>query len=300
MMLLLGGSSSASQSEFEDVVHMRDGAALRGSILEQIPGESVRLKTAYGDVFVIDMADISKLTIDEEQEAVVEVDDDPPTVSSVKRENWYSYWGLGLANISYTDDLEDMQECKGCDSTSLGVDIFGFYWPLKNERTVVGFVWNFAGEGLEDHVNGVTEFSSSQQLSASAMHFFRRPIGKGPFVRADLGMGRFETQISFPDDRPPPETTGLTTTEGAGLTTMEKYPDVASEELRPVLLRIRRSAALLLGVGYGFPVGSGGTRLLTTLSYAYRPGIQGRYPSTGQKYPEGGVRVLGLTVGGMF
>ena len=73
-------------------------------------------------------------------------------------------------------------------------------------------------------------------------------------------------------------------------TEREKYPGSGDES----------GPALLLGVGYGIPVGSGGTRILTTLSYSLRPGPQGIFQDTGESYPKGGVRVVGLTVGGMF
>ena len=57
---------------------------------------------------------------------------------------------------------------------------------------------------------------------------------------------------------------------------------------------------LLLGVGYGLPIGNGGTRILTTLSYALRPGPQGMNRETGERHPKGIVKVFGVTLGGLF
>ena len=47
LILLLAVSSSLAQ-QYEDVVYLKDGGVRRGLILEQIPNESVKLKTAYG------------------------------------------------------------------------------------------------------------------------------------------------------------------------------------------------------------------------------------------------------------
>ena len=52
LILLLGVSSSFAQ-KYEDVVYLKDGGVRRGLILEQVHNESVKLKTAYGEIFVI-------------------------------------------------------------------------------------------------------------------------------------------------------------------------------------------------------------------------------------------------------
>ena len=276
LILLLGVSSSFAQSEYEDVVYLKDGGVRRGLIIEQIHNESVKLKTAYGEIFVIQMSDISKIAKEEKKvpvpESVANTDNAPRGMSDVKLESWYTYWGLGYADMSYTDDLKDAQECSDCDTFSFGFDFLGFYWPLKNKQTIVGLVLNVSAESARNIF--WTETSVSHQLSASVMHFFVSAIGKGPFARADLGVGGFETEI-----------------KGSIIPgTIEKYPG-AGDEAGP---------ALLLGVGYGIPVGSGDTRILTTLSIAFRPGPQGIDQDTGERHPKGGVTVVGLTVGGMF
>ena len=60
LMLLLGVSTSFAQ-EYEDVVYLKDGGIRRGMILEQVPGESVKLKTAYGEIFFIKWSNIFKI-----------------------------------------------------------------------------------------------------------------------------------------------------------------------------------------------------------------------------------------------
>ena len=73
-------------------------------------------------------------------------------------------------------------KCEGCDKPSMNMDLFGFYWPLKNQQTIVGATYNVWGEG------GLV---IGGQWSASTMHFIQSSIGEGPFLRADVGYGFF-------------------------------------------------------------------------------------------------------------
>ena len=127
----------------------------------------------------------------------------------------------------------------------------------------------------------------SGQFSVSTMHFVQSGIGKGPFVRADLGWGFFTA-----------ESRELDKGRYKRFSEHEQYQNAD-----------KQGPALLLGVGYGFPVRGGGTRILTTLSYALRPGVQGNevyfVDEDGNRDDlpvdaEGGVRVLSITLGALF
>ena len=48
--------------QLEDVVYLKNGSIIKGVIVEQIPGESVKLETRDGNVFVFPMLEIAKIT----------------------------------------------------------------------------------------------------------------------------------------------------------------------------------------------------------------------------------------------
>ena len=48
--------------QMEDVVHLKNGGLIRGTIIEQIPGESLKIKTREGNVFVYTMDEIAKMS----------------------------------------------------------------------------------------------------------------------------------------------------------------------------------------------------------------------------------------------
>ena len=48
--------------EYEDVVYLKDGSIIKGTIIEQIPNESLKIKTTGGSIFVYRMDEISKIS----------------------------------------------------------------------------------------------------------------------------------------------------------------------------------------------------------------------------------------------
>lgn len=60
----LVGASAQSQRE---TVYLHNGSVIKGEVIEAVPGESIKVKTADGSVFVYDMADVERIA--KEQEA---------------------------------------------------------------------------------------------------------------------------------------------------------------------------------------------------------------------------------------
>jgi hypothetical protein len=63
LVLLLSLSMSLSaQNQLQDVVYLLNGSIIRGIIIEQIPGQSIKIQTADGNVFVYEMYEVQKIT----------------------------------------------------------------------------------------------------------------------------------------------------------------------------------------------------------------------------------------------
>ena len=58
------GASAQSQRE---TVYLHNGSVIKGEVIEAVPGESIKVKTADGSIFVYDMADVERIA--KEQEA---------------------------------------------------------------------------------------------------------------------------------------------------------------------------------------------------------------------------------------
>ena len=55
--------SQAAGQEWEDVVHLKDGTIILGTIVEQIPGESLKVRTPGGKVLVHLMDEIRTISL---------------------------------------------------------------------------------------------------------------------------------------------------------------------------------------------------------------------------------------------
>lgn len=59
--LTLLAFSSIASAEMVDVVHLKNGSIIQGTIIENIPNESLKIKTADGDVSVVEMSEVDKI-----------------------------------------------------------------------------------------------------------------------------------------------------------------------------------------------------------------------------------------------
>ena len=50
------------QSNYQDVVYLKNGSIIRGVIIEQVPNESIKIETVGGNVFAYKLVEVEKLT----------------------------------------------------------------------------------------------------------------------------------------------------------------------------------------------------------------------------------------------
>src|SRR5690625_3367063 len=55
LILILGASTVFAQSNYEDVIYLKNGSIIRGIITEQLPNESISLEISNGSIFVYRM-----------------------------------------------------------------------------------------------------------------------------------------------------------------------------------------------------------------------------------------------------
>lgn len=62
MMLLLVGSLGVFAQNWQEVVYLKNGSVVRGVVVEQVPGASLKIQTADGSLFVFQMSEVDKIT----------------------------------------------------------------------------------------------------------------------------------------------------------------------------------------------------------------------------------------------
>ena len=160
--------------------------------------------------------------------------------SQHKLESWYFYFGLGYANNQYPDpldmELDNLADQTGITHVSVGIDFPGIYFR-KGERTIIGGVLNISADRFEDDNSSASVQFTEVTVALSAMHFLTKEVGRGLFLRGDVGPARLGVSV-----------------EGGGLavTTSSDW-----------------GFGALIGAGYAIPV-SRGTRILFNANYAFR------------------------------
>lgn len=64
---------AAAQANMQDVVYLKNGSVVRGTIIEQVPGVSLKLQTNDGNIFVYNIEDVEKMTKEQSKAATRQV-----------------------------------------------------------------------------------------------------------------------------------------------------------------------------------------------------------------------------------
>ena len=59
--ILVSGFAIFAQSEVMDIVYLKNGSVVRGTIVEQVIGESLRIETLEGSIFFYKIDEIEKI-----------------------------------------------------------------------------------------------------------------------------------------------------------------------------------------------------------------------------------------------
>ena len=130
--------SPAFAQQMEDVVHLKNGGLVRGTIIEQIPGESLKIQTREGNVFVYTMDEIAKMS----KEPVMELG---RHIGANKKNPWIA-GGLSLlipgAGQAYNDQLGKGALYLGTAVVGLALLISG----LEDDYTISGRRFDLDGD----------------------------------------------------------------------------------------------------------------------------------------------------------
>ncbi len=81
LLIAIASTTWAQTSGFKDIIHLKNGSIIKGKILEDIPGETMKIQTAGGNTFVYKYADIEKTAKERVRENVPAVSDSEPATS---------------------------------------------------------------------------------------------------------------------------------------------------------------------------------------------------------------------------
>jgi hypothetical protein len=134
--------SSMTSAERIDVVHLKNGSIIKGTIIETIPNESIKIETADGSIFVYSMHEVTKI-VKEEKKA--------PKTTQLRAEANRSSTVVYRANMKSPATATTLACCTGWLLPGIA--------QLYNEQYAKAFI--FAGAGVAGWViwnNGQRSF----------------------------------------------------------------------------------------------------------------------------------------------
>ena len=62
LLLAFGGIVFCMAQEMQEVVYLKNGSIIRGTVIEQVPGKSLKIQTNDGSIFAYEMSEVEKIT----------------------------------------------------------------------------------------------------------------------------------------------------------------------------------------------------------------------------------------------
>ena len=61
LVALIGFAMPAAAQQYQEVVYLKNGSVIKGTVIEQTPGQSVKVQTQDGSVFFYTMDEVEKV-----------------------------------------------------------------------------------------------------------------------------------------------------------------------------------------------------------------------------------------------
>lgn len=129
LSVFLASVSSLNAQSLQEVVYLKNGSVIRGTIIEQIPNESLKVQTADGSVFVYKVSEVSKITKEtpvQKAASNYQIEDEVEDVNSFGWSKAPRY--RGFVGDSYVFGTGDYAEDREFLYTSHGVQINPFLY----------------------------------------------------------------------------------------------------------------------------------------------------------------------------
>ena len=116
-------SMALSQQEYEEVVYLKNGSVIKGTIIERIPDVSIKIQTKDGNIFVYQMEEIDRIT--KESTKPLEQVDNVIAYGVHQHDGFFIRLTPGLGYSNFTEDIQ-------------GIDVFEFSGLSSASRLQIG------------------------------------------------------------------------------------------------------------------------------------------------------------------
>ena len=221
MVVCLITTIAFAQSNYQDVVYLKNGSVIRGVIIEQVPNESLKITTTDGNLFVYKIGEVEKIAKEQivpqtpqsvQPKSQLVQQQSPANSQPIQQEERITQWGikggLNMAQEITDDDATD---------TRTGIHIGFFVEVPINNRVSFQPELVYSMQGGSSKVKGTTItdkldyiniplmfkfYVMQQRLSIEAGLQFGYLIsakvsGEGMSIDADELFNEFDTSIGL-------------------------------------------------------------------------------------------------------
>lgn len=184
LLIVVITTLSFGQSNYQDVVYLKDGSIIRGAIIEQVPNKLIKIETSDKNVFVYQIDEIEKITKEIPPETIVKQND------SDRRKG---YIGLSVGVSIPIGDFADKSDGIAKPGLQLNLVNFGY---LFSDNIGITATWFGAANPLD--AEGYDPWSYGGLLVGPLLSFplsekvewdFRPMIGYSVTTLPDIGFG---------------------------------------------------------------------------------------------------------------
>lgn len=144
------GIFAFAQQNYQDVVYLKNGSIIRGTIIEQVPNKSIKIETADRNVMVYQMEDIEKIS-----KEAIQSNDNSSKNSSQKKSGYLGIVELGYAfGIKGAYDFLNFNFINGYKFNpyfSLGFGT-GLKYYFESKALAIPFFADFRGYFIDGNV----------------------------------------------------------------------------------------------------------------------------------------------------
>ncbi len=185
LFLTVANGISIAQNQLQDIVYLKNGSIIKGVIVEQWPGQSLKIKTSDGRIYVYQMDEVERMVREEQNVEKGEVQTvkkesikNEPVVEKEKASvKDFKQWQLGV-NIGPCMPLGDFKNVSFASTgLSLGLD-FGV-WFNPNIGLMVSYFGNGFPLNIEESQIGLGEMFG---VNSYNVHVAEATIGIGGFM----------------------------------------------------------------------------------------------------------------------
>ena len=184
---LLSSSIFAQNTGLQDVIHLKNGSVIRGTIIEQVPGESIKIETRDGNVFVYKMEEIGKISRETDQQTRSQWQSQRPAGTLQAKPQGYdgmveAGYGIGINGYGGRFELDVINGYRFNPYISVGFGIGVNVWTNGSEIVTLPLFAHFRANFMNRPVSPFFAFNVGYNVSLTS------GIKGGAMVEPTLGV----------------------------------------------------------------------------------------------------------------